>query len=134
MDVAAASGEIDDGIADELAGPVVGHVTAAIDPQDRGVRLQHVALVSTAPDRDHRRVLDQDEPVGITPQHGVASPRLDGQHLVVGSAPEPFDVERPRGIGAPREHHAWTTSTIGFSSSRFSSSRKCPATTPSMMR
>ena len=105
--IAAAPGEIEDGVADELARPVVGHVAAAagLDPVDaarreRLRRVEDVARLGATAERDHRLVLDE--------QHHVAdrarAPRLDevlleGVHGLVATAAEPGDDPASRSFG-----------------------------------
>ena len=83
------------GIADELAGAVVGDVAAPVHPDelgpDRSGVAQHMARVGVGPEREHGRMLEQQEVVG----RGAAAERpLEGPCLVVGHPAEPPDSHR----------------------------------------
>jgi hypothetical protein len=63
-------GEVEDRIADELSRPVVGRATAAVGLDDRDVGLLgEVELVGlgAAPERDRRRVLEEEHRLGNGP-------------------------------------------------------------------
>jgi hypothetical protein len=67
LHVAAVAVEIEDRVADELARPVVGGLPAAVGLDHlhlgSGGDVQLGALVGAPPERDHRRVLEQDDGV-----------------------------------------------------------------------
>ena len=71
LHVLAVPRKVEDRVADELAGPVVGRLAAAVglDDLDLGA-LGHVQLarLGAAAERDHRRVLEQQHRVGQPPR------------------------------------------------------------------
>ena len=102
--------QVDDGIADELSRPVVGHVAAALDlghlqaapPKLGGVERQ--TRGSSAPaQRHHRIVLDQQQQVlGQLPAHAQPAERpLQLERLGVGLAAEIRDAEAAAHAGSP---------------------------------
>ncbi len=86
-----------DRVRHELAGPVVGHVAAAVGALERGpdgARVdEHVALVGVRAERVDVRVLEEQEVVvgGLTGQ-GV----LQRRGLVVRDRPQRADAQHPR--------------------------------------
>jgi hypothetical protein len=90
MHVAAVGVEVDDRITDDLAGAVVGHVAAAarfVDPDAEPRQLLvagddvGAAAVALDAERDHRRMLEQQQGVG----HLAGPPLLD-ERLLHGEA------------------------------------------------
>jgi len=103
MDVAAIGGEVEDRIADDLAGPVIGDVAAASglddveSPRPERLRRQEEVLHSrVAPEREDRIVLEEKEGVGDAaglPLRDEA--RLQVEPLRVRHAPEVTHLQRP---------------------------------------
>jgi len=134
MQVAAVRLEIEDGIADELPGPVVGDVAAAagleeLDAEQAsfiGVE-QDVRGIGGRAERDDVRVLEQQELVNDI---AVAPPPnqvlLQRERALVIEATEPPRLERPR--------RADQASSGNVSSASFSCARKRAASAPSTMR
>ena len=88
--------ELDDRVADQLTGPVVGDVAAAADADevgpDRGrVAAQVVLEVRARPVREHVGVLEQQQ---VLPGAVVEQGLLDRQRLAVGDGPQPADAQR----------------------------------------
>ena len=66
MYVAIAALQLEDRIADELTGPVISHLSAARDPVDGNIALaarQQEALIGAAAEREHMRMLEEQERV-----------------------------------------------------------------------
>ena len=85
MQVALVLAQMEDGIGHELARPVQGHVAPAFDGNDGNApRVENVARLGRAPERDDLGVLDQDQRVGnrtgLARGHEVP---LHAQHLAV---------------------------------------------------
>ena len=91
--VPAVPGQVENRVADELPGPVVGRLAAAIDLDDLDLRALghvHLALLGAAPERDRRRVLEQEDGVGKRPRPDRLGERaLQRERLAV--------VDRARG-------------------------------------
>ena len=87
---------MDDGIADQLAGPVVGDQATAGGPMDvnaaRGklsFRQEDVRRGAATAEGDDRRVLDQEQGVGyIAKQARRNQLVLNGQRFAIGQPPE----------------------------------------------
>lgn len=97
MEVLAVISQIEDGIADELAGAVVGALAAAVDFDD-GVRkeggLAETGLVPGAADGVDRMVFEEEEGgVGRSVEEAVDLRLLFGEGLFVGEGSEMLDVE-----------------------------------------
>ena len=93
MQVLAVVREVDDGIADELTGAVVGHISPTLDLEhlDPGAVRQDVLRVTVATERDDRRMFEQQ-------QHVVREPPRDA---VLGEAALPlqrFAVRHAAGV------------------------------------
>ena len=104
----AAVGEAEDRVRDELAGPVVGDLAAALDADDldpapaqlRGIG-EDVALVGVAAERQDRRMLEQEQ--AITDRAVGAPPGellLERPRLAVRDPPQPGRPDDPRPGGA----------------------------------
>ena len=103
MQVAPSGGKAQDRVSDQLPGPVVGHVPspARLEQLDApltqlGVGGQDVIAVSARSQRDHVRVLEEQELVGNllggAPAHQLG---LQGQTLAVFDASQAGDLQRP---------------------------------------
>ena len=81
LDVLAVPREIEDRVADELARPVVGRLSAAIGLDDLDVcafRYVQLAGLGPPPERDHRRMLQQQNRVGkLAVQHAFGERALE---------------------------------------------------------
>src|SRR5215210_2204142 len=88
--------QVEDRIADELSWPVVGRLAAAIGLDDLDLlALGHVQLVflGAPAERDHRRVLEQDDRVRqLAGRDGARERALQLPRLAVGDEPEVDDV------------------------------------------
>jgi len=78
MDIEGMPVQIEDRIADELSGTVVRYIPAAVRVDDLDARgfdhrlvAQQVIVTATAPDRDHRLMLGQDQRVIRAAHHGL---------------------------------------------------------------
>src|SRR5207253_10562593 len=78
-DVPANRGQVKDGVADQLAGAMIGDVTAAIGQVELDIHLPEQVLrraevlrFSVAPKRDHMRMLAQERRVGKECRSGWA--------------------------------------------------------------
>ena len=91
------SGDVEDRIADELAGPVVGDVAAAVGLHELGAdRLgvdQHVLGLGPHAERVDVRVLEQQQ---VVARSARAEGALQSVGVPVADAPEPADVELSR--------------------------------------
>jgi hypothetical protein len=110
MHVAAIGPQVEDGIADDLSGPVVGHVAAAACFVDLDTELRQALgrgqdvrspAVSFHAERDDGRMLQQQEQIG----HTLGPPLLDERALHrervgVGDDPEPADFKGPHRGGS----------------------------------
>ncbi len=100
--VAAIGPQIEDGVADELPGAVVGHVAAApgLHPGDaaRRQRLrveEHVGRIRGAAQGDHRLVLDEEDHVADgAPAARLHQALLQGVHRLVRAPSQPDEPRR----------------------------------------
>ena len=100
----AARGEVDDQVADELARPVVRRAAAARRLEhgyaargERGAGLEQVGRIEAAPERDHGRMLEQQQRIGP----GARAARFESfelrlQRFAPPDPPHPLDLERGR--------------------------------------
>jgi hypothetical protein len=99
LDVPPVPVQIEDRVADELPGPVVRRLAAAIGLDDVDVGSgRHVQLVVSGPpaEGDHRRMLDQDHRVGDRALGNRAGQRaLQLPRLAVRDRPEVEEVSGP---------------------------------------
>ena len=83
LDVLAVPRQVEDRVADELAGPVVRRLAAAVglDDVDLGtLRDVKLALLGASPERDHRRMLQEHHGVGIAPCETAAASERCSSH------------------------------------------------------
>ena len=89
-------GQVEDRVADELSGPVVGRLAAAIrlDDLDVGaVRDVELAFLGPASQGDDRRVLEEEDRVGDrSPRDGRGEGALEVPRLEVGHRAEVHEV------------------------------------------
>ena len=88
LEVAAVSIQVEDRVADQLAGPMVGRLAAAVRLDDVdidvGRQVELGGLVRSAPERDDRLVLEQDHRVGHRLRdHGGSDRALEHEGLRV---------------------------------------------------
>ena len=105
MEVLAARAEVEDGVADELAGAVVGGLAAAPGDDERvreGGGVAQAGVVGGAADGIDGVVLEEEEGVGRGGVGEFAGDEvvLEGERLGVGEAAEPAGVEHWAEVGA----------------------------------
>ena len=101
----AATGQGHDRIGDELAGPVIGHFAAALDPdhldapgRQVGRGRADVGLVGLPAQGQDGRMLEQEERVGDVARDAlVDEPFLDRPGLAIADPAQPADIERTGG-------------------------------------
>ncbi len=108
--VAAVGRQVEDGVADELAGAVVGDLAAAVGldhfdaaPRPLGRRQQDVGLGCVAPERVDMGVLEQQQPLGpVAVAQGLArlDLQLEGARILDAPEPAPVRASAPAGHGA----------------------------------
>ncbi len=103
MKVLAVGAEVEDGVADELPGAVVGDVTAAFNLDDVHTarreplwRNEEMLAAARAAERHDRRVLAEEEGVGHLARLAAAGEvALEGQRLGIGDTAEGDDLDCP---------------------------------------
>src|SRR4051794_7537373 len=124
MDIAPVGPQIEDWIADELTGAVIGDIAAAarlehVDAAggqniSRGENVRAAAIAAYA-ERQHMRVLEQQQRIGDAPGAAIFDERtLKVERLAIRHRSETADVENPRGDA----WHAHPTITGLYSSLR----------------
>ena len=126
-------GERDDRVADELPGPVVGDVAAAVGPHELGAhrlgRHEHVGEIGARPERVHVRVLLQEQ---VVVGRARVQPALQRLGLAVRHPPQPATAPA---VGHRRPlMRARSCSQSWVSSTWRTESRKAAAYAPSNAR
>jgi hypothetical protein len=132
----AASGEGEDRVRDQRAGPVVGHLAAALDPDhldpaadELRRRREDMRGIGLSPEREDRRVLEEQEPIVDQPVGALSGEALlEPPRLAIGHPAEPDGFERTgfgsldrglRGVGeAGRSCERFHVGTIAGEASR----------------
>ena len=100
------TGQVEDRVADELAGPVVGGLPAAVDLDDVDLRAfgdVHLPLLGAPAERDRRRVLEEEHRVGQRAVGDAGRGRpLQLERLAVVDGAEVDEVRRSSNRFRPR--------------------------------